>query len=233
MFERFTDQTRQVLVLAHNEARLLSHGFIGTEHLLLGVLHEGEGVAAKALESLGMTLEGARAKVEQAVGPATGPMTGSAPFTPRAKKVLELSFRECVERGDSHIGTEHLLLGLIREGEGVGVRVLIASGINLSDVRQRVLELAGKVPASSSRPRGPVRTLDPSVAAGVVRASSANPPDCPHCRASLDAAVRYHHAKVNDDEVNDDEVNDDEGEHTLLVVYCGECGRALAFRPVE
>ena len=141
MFERFTDQARRVLVLAQEEARLLSHSFIGTEHILLGLIHEGEGVAAKALESLGISLEAVREKVEETIGPAGSAPTGSPPFTPRAKKVLELSLREALQLGHNYIGTEHMLLGLVREGEGVAAQVLVSLGADLSRVRPEVLQL--------------------------------------------------------------------------------------------
>ncbi|MGH8921240.1 MAG: Clp protease N-terminal domain-containing protein, partial [Actinomycetes bacterium] len=113
MFERFTDRARRVLVLAQEEARLLNHNFIGTEHILLGLIHEGEGVAAKALEQLGISLEAVREKVEETIGPAGTSPAGSPPFTPRAKKVLELSLREALQLGHNYIGTEHMLLGLV------------------------------------------------------------------------------------------------------------------------
>jgi ATP-dependent Clp protease ATP-binding subunit ClpC len=141
LFERFTDRARRVLVLAQEEARLLNHNFIGTEHILLGLIHEGEGVAAKALESLGISLEGVREKVEETIGPAGSSTTGSPPFTPRAKKVLELSLREALQLGHNYIGTEHMLLGLVREGEGVAAQVLISLGADLSRVRQQVIQL--------------------------------------------------------------------------------------------
>src|SRR5487761_2471187 len=141
MFERFTDRARRVLVLAQEEARLLNHNFIGTEHILLGLIHEGEGVAAKALESLGISLEAVREKVEETIGPAGTSTTGSPPFTPRAKKVLELSLREALQLGHNYIGTEHMLLGLVREGEGVAVQVLVSLGADLSRVRQQVIQL--------------------------------------------------------------------------------------------
>src|SRR5213076_2117193 len=136
MFERFTDRARRVLVLAQEEARLLNHNFIGTEHILLGLIHEGEGVAAKALESLGISLEAVREKVEETIGPAVSSPTGSPPFTPRAKKVLELSLREALQLGHNYIGTEHMLLGLGREGQGVAAQVLVNLGAELSLVRQ-------------------------------------------------------------------------------------------------
>jgi ATP-dependent Clp protease ATP-binding subunit ClpC len=141
LFERFTDRARRVLVLAQEEARLLNHNFIGTEHILLGLIHEGEGVAAKALESLGISLEGVREKVEETIGPAGSSTTGSPPFTPRAKKVLELSLREALQLGHNYIGTEHMLLGLVREGEGVAAQVLVSLGADLSRVRQQVIQL--------------------------------------------------------------------------------------------
>jgi len=141
LFERFTDRARRVLVLAQEEARLLNHNFIGTEHILLGLIHEGEGVAAKALESLGITLEAVREKVEETIGPAGAATTGSPPFTPRAKKVLELSLREALQLGHNYIGTEHMLLGVVREGEGVAATVLQSLGADLSRVRQQVIQL--------------------------------------------------------------------------------------------
>jgi ATP-dependent Clp protease ATP-binding subunit ClpC len=127
--------------LAQEEARLLNHNFIGTEHILLGLIHEGEGVAAKALESLGISLEAVREKVEETIGPAGSSTTGSPPFTPRAKKVLELSLREALQLGHNYIGTEHMLLGLVREGEGVAAQVLVSLGADLSRVRQQVIQL--------------------------------------------------------------------------------------------
>ena len=141
MFERFTDRARRVLVLAQEEARLLNHSFIGTEHILLGLIHEGEGLAAKALESLGISLEAVREKVEETIGPAGSAPTGSPPFTPRAKKVLELSLREALQLGHNYIGTEHMLLGLVREGEGVAAQVLQSLGAVLPRVRQQVIQL--------------------------------------------------------------------------------------------
>ncbi len=153
MFERFTDRARRVLVLAQEEARLLNHSFIGTEHILLGLIHEGEGLAAKALESLGISLEAVREKVEETIGPAGSAPTGSPPFTPRAKKVLELSLREALQLGHNYIGTEHMLLGLVREGEGVAAQVLQSLGADLPRVRQQVIQLLsgyqGRDPATA------------------------------------------------------------------------------------
>ncbi|HSH23755.1 MAG TPA: ATP-dependent Clp protease ATP-binding subunit [Acidimicrobiales bacterium] len=167
MFERFTDRARRVLVLAQEEARLLNHNFIGTEHILLGLIHEGEGVAAKALESLGISLEAVREKVEETIGPAGSATTGSPPFTPRAKKVLELSLREALQLGHNYIGTEHMLLGLVREGEGVAAQVLVSLGADLSRVRQQVIQLlsgyaGGKEGAATGGPTGATGQEAPS-----------------------------------------------------------------------
>jgi ATP-dependent Clp protease ATP-binding subunit ClpC len=155
LFERFTDRARRVLVLAQEEARLLNHNFIGTEHILLGLIHEGEGVAAKALESLGVSLEAVREKVEETIGPAGAATTGSPPFTPRAKKVLELSLREALQLGHNYIGTEHMLLGLVREGEGVAAQVLINLGADLSRVRQQVIQLLSGYQTGASKEGAP------------------------------------------------------------------------------
>ncbi|MDA8270529.1 MAG: ATP-dependent Clp protease ATP-binding subunit [Actinomycetota bacterium] len=171
MFERFTDRARRVLVLAQEEARLLNHNFIGTEHILLGLIHEGEGVAARALESFGITLEAVREKVEETIGPAGGATAGSPPFTPRAKKVLELSLREALQLGHNYIGTEHMLLGLVREGEGVAAQVLVSLGADLPRVRQQVIQLlsgyqgketagAGVGPATTAETPGGSPVLD-------------------------------------------------------------------------
>jgi ATP-dependent Clp protease ATP-binding subunit ClpA len=141
MFERFTDQARRVVVLAQEEARLLNHDYVGTEHLLLGLAHEGQGVAAIALESLGIRLEAMRSQVEEVIGQGQMAPSGHIPFTPRAKKVLELSLREAQQLGHDYIGTEHLLLGLVREGEGVAARVLVKLGADLPRVRQQVVQL--------------------------------------------------------------------------------------------
>ena len=141
MFERFTDRARRVVVLAQEEARLLNHNYIGTEHILLGLISEGEGVAAKALESLGVSLDSVRSQVEEIIGTGSSSPQGHIPFTPRAKKVLELSLREALQLGHNYIGTEHILLGLIREGEGVAAQVLQKLGADLGRVRQQVIQL--------------------------------------------------------------------------------------------
>ena len=164
MFERFTDRARRVVVLAQEEARSLNHNYIGTEHILLGLLNEGEGIAAKALESLGIGLDSVRDEVVKIIGPGQQSPTGHIPFTPRAKKVLELSLREALQLGHNYIGTEHILLGLIREGEGVAAQVLQQLGAELQKVRQSVIQLLS----------GPGTTEDqPSSSAGSPAGSGA------------------------------------------------------------
>lgn len=141
MFERFADKSRRVLVVAQEEARLLQHPFIGTEHMLLGLVQD-DGIAGEVLTEMGVSLSEVRERFEEVVAPSGGPaQEGSPPwpFTPRAKKVLELALREALQLGAGDIGTEHLLLGLIREGEGIGVQILLSFGIKLSDVRRRVV----------------------------------------------------------------------------------------------
>ncbi|TCK01169.1 ATP-dependent Clp protease ATP-binding subunit [Nocardia alba] len=167
MFERFTDRARRVVVLAQEEARMLNHNYIGTEHILLGLIHEGEGVAAKSLESLGISLEGVRSQVEEIIGQGQQAPSGHIPFTPRAKKVLELSLREALQLGHNYIGTEHILLGLIREGEGVAAQVLVKLGADLNRVRQQVIQLLsgyqGKEPVEGSGTRGEAGTPSTSL----------------------------------------------------------------------
>src|ERR1700753_2919462 len=157
MFERFTDRARRVVVLAQEEARMLNHNYIGTEHILLGLIHEGEGVAAKSLESLGISLEGVRSQVDEIICQGQQAPAGRIPFTTRAKKVLELSLREALQLGHNYIGTEHILLGLIREGEGVAAQVLVKLGADLNRVRQQVIQLlsgyqGGKAEATAGAP---------------------------------------------------------------------------------
>jgi ATP-dependent Clp protease ATP-binding subunit ClpC len=165
MFERFTDRARRVVVLAQEEARMLNHNYIGTEHILLGLIHEGEGVAAKALESMGISLEAVRNEVINIIGRGQTAPAGHIPFTPRAKKVLELSLREALQLGHNYIGTEHILLGLIREGEGVAAQVLVKLGADLNRVRQQVIQLLSGYSGSESGKAG----------AGVGEGSSGGP----------------------------------------------------------
>jgi ATP-dependent Clp protease ATP-binding subunit ClpC len=177
VFERFTDRSRRVVVLAQEEARLLNHDYIGTEHILLGLIREGQGVAAAALDSLGVSGEAVRQRVQEIIGAGDAVPTGPIPFTPRAKKVLELALREAQKLGHSYIGTEHLLLGLIREGEGVAAQVLEELGAELNRVRQEVIQLvAGGVELEATAAPAP----DPEAM-----------PLCPRCRRSLAETAAY------------------------------------------
>ena len=167
MFERFSDRARRVVVLAQEEARMLEHNYIGTEHLLLGLIHEGEGTAARSLRALGIDLETVRGEVEALIGRGQQPVKGHIPFTPRAKKALELALREMVHLGHDYIGTEHLLLGLVREGNGVAAQVLRQRGLELNQVRQEVIgQLHGYEGGAAgrrgrrARPSGEGATLD-------------------------------------------------------------------------
>jgi hypothetical protein len=169
MFERFTDRARRVVVLAQEEARLLNHNHIGTEHILLGLIHEGEGIAYLALTELGISLDAVRAQVEAEIGQGSEAPGGHIPFTPRAKKVLELSLREALQLGHNYIGTEHILLGLIREGEGVAAQVLVGLGADLDRVRQQVVQLLATAGASQAEQvaAGPSRIREQAVTAMV------------------------------------------------------------------
>jgi len=152
MFERFTDRARRVVGLAQEEARMLNHSYIGTEHILLGLVHEGDGVGAKALESLGISLDVVRQRVEEIIGQGQPPTpSGHIPFTPRAKKALERSLRESLRLGHGYIGTEHILLGLIREGDGVAAQVLVKLGADLDRVSQQVIQLVNGQPPQPGR----------------------------------------------------------------------------------
>ena len=174
MFERFTDRARRVVILAQQEARLLNHNYIGTEHILLGLIHEHEGVAAKALESLDISLESVRGQVEEIIGQGAKPPDGHIPFTPRAKRVLELSLREALQLSHNYIGTEHVLLGLIREGEGVAAQVLVKLGADLARVREQVVHLLatlGEVSSSASGGESERLVGEPSASRSRVLAS--------------------------------------------------------------
>jgi len=217
VFERFTDRARSVLVLAQEEARLLNHSFIGTEHILLGLIHQGDGVGAVALESLGITLDAVRQKVEETIGMAGTAPSGSPPFTPRAKKVLELALREALQLGHSYIGTEHILLGLVREGEGVAATVLVGLGADLGLVRQKVVMLMS----------GYSEEERPSDAESSEPTSWNNPsfgpePRCPQCRVPLAEGARFRTIDVSPDDTD----NHDEA-ISIDVVYCIRCGMTL------
>jgi ATP-dependent Clp protease ATP-binding subunit ClpA len=152
MFERFTDRARSVVVLAQEEARMLKHNYIGTEHILLGLIRDSEGTAARALDSLGISLEAVRQQVKEIIGQGQQAPSGNIPFTPRAKKVLELSLREALQLGHNYIGTEHILLGLIHEGEGVAADVLVKLGADLAVVRRQVLQEQAAHPTAEELP---------------------------------------------------------------------------------
>jgi hypothetical protein len=244
VFERFTDRARRVVVLAQEEARMLNHNYIGTEHLLLGLIHEGEGVAAKALEALDISLNAVRLQVEEIIGEGQSPPTGHIPFTPRAKKILELSLREALQLNHNYIGTEHILLGMVREAEGVAAQVLQKLGANLSNVRQEVIRLLAGYPggttpegvvveqgdieavmgASLERRRGPawrVERLGPNVRLRRREGEPERSPVCPRCDADLRASVRY---RV------EDVPGGSEGAapaRRAAFLYCSECGRLL------
>ena len=203
-----------MLTLAQEEARLLNHSFIGTEHLLLGLIHEGDGVGAQALRSLGISLEAVREKVEETIGMAGTAPSGSPPFTPRAKKVLELSLREALQLNHNYIGTEHILLGLVREGEGVAATVLVSLGADPGRVRREVIALMsgeGEPLASGTQNegQGPVP--------GKLEATE---PLCPRCRASVGLEARFRTIEVTSDAGNPDRM-------PIHVVYCAQCGTTL------
>jgi ATP-dependent Clp protease ATP-binding subunit ClpC len=205
VFERFTDRARRVVVLAQEEARMLNHNYIGTEHILLGLIHEDQGVAAKALQSLNISLDVVREQVEEMIGRSTTAPTGTIPFTPRAKKVLELSLREALELGHNYIGTEHLLLGLMREGEGVGAQVLMKLGADLTRIREQVIRLLGFHPQP-----------DPRIAMG-------EPPEegpyCPRCRSKLEDTAAYRVLDVKE--------HQGEGARAVTFAFCTACGTWL------
>jgi len=163
MFERFTDRARRVIVLAQEEARMLSHGYIGTEHLLLGLIHEGGGVSGAALESLSITLDDARAQVVSIVPRGQEPLSGHIPFTPRAKKILELSLREALDLGHGSIGPEHILLGIVREGQGVANQVLANLGADGPGVRAAVMRFIEAGEAEAEAEEETVVRLPPDV----------------------------------------------------------------------
>ena len=180
MFERFTDRARRVVVLAQEEARMLNHNYIGTEHILLGLIHEGQGVAARALTALGIRLDASRQAVEDIIGLGMQAPSGHIPFTPRSKKVLELSLREALNLGGDYIGTEHILLALLREGDGVGAQILVGAGVDLNRARQQIIDLLHRGPAEDAP--------SPSVSAPPWAASAPPPGDGLEARLASFAA---------------------------------------------
>jgi ATP-dependent Clp protease ATP-binding subunit ClpC len=220
VFERFTDRARRVVVLAQEEARLLNHNYIGTEHELLGLIHEEEGVAGRALEALGISLEAARQQVEGIIGVGQAAPTGHIPFTPRAKKVLELALRESRQLGHNYIGTEHILLGLIREGEGVGAQVLQNLGADLRSVRQAVFQLLTGTPATA------IGGALPELGQMSQEATSSGP-RCPSCGLMLEGALRYRRVIAAPADEADDQM-------PIRMLFCGRCGAILrSFREGE
>ncbi len=205
MFERFTDRARRVVVLAQEEARMLNHNYIGTEHILLGLIHEGQGVAAKAIESVGISLDEVREQVEEMIGRSTSAPTGHIPFTPRAKKVLELALREALELGHNYIGTEHLLLGVMREGEGVGAQVLVKLGADRSRVREQVIQL--------------LQFPEPEARITKVEEPPEEGPYCPQCRSKLEDTASYRVLDVKE--------HRGEGTRAVVFAFCTGCGTWL------
>jgi ATP-dependent Clp protease ATP-binding subunit ClpC len=224
VFERFTDRARRVVVLAQEEARMLNHNYIGTEHILLGLVRERDGVAAKALDSLNIRLDAVRREVEDVIGQGQAAPTGHIPFTPRAKKVLELSLREALQLGHNYIGTEHILLGLIREGEGVAAQVLQKLGADLNRVRQTVIQLLSgyAVAAEVREVEGGAEMAEMEVELATEIAPTAVPtaddaPMCPNCFAALDETLAVKTVETTS-----------EGERlSVKIAYCNRCGVAL------
>jgi ATP-dependent Clp protease ATP-binding subunit ClpC len=211
VFERFTERARRVVVLAQEESRMLDHNYIGTEHLLLGLLHEGEGVAVKALESLGLSLEAVRQQVESTIGRGQTPPPGHIPFTKRAKLAMELSLREALALGHNYIGTEHILMGVLREGTGVATQVLTTMGADLEKVREQVVQLLSGYSES-----GQAET----VAAGEIQSAATKGPSCPKCRKPLAETAVSRVLDVPDTEL--------EGQkYAVTIVFCRQCGTSL------
>jgi ATP-dependent Clp protease ATP-binding subunit ClpC len=224
VFERFTDRARRSVVLAQEEAKMLNHNYIGTEHILLGLVREGDAVAARALRSMDISLEVVRREVEEIIGQGQAAPGGHIPFTPRAKKVLELSLREALQLGHAYIGTEHILLGLIREGEGVAAQVLVKLGAELSRVRLTVLALLERyagAPAAepSGDPESGVYTeLSPETGATEGSAAAARDvPVCGTCGSSLSRTLRVRTFHVT------------EGDEPVVVktAFCNDCGTVI------
>jgi ATP-dependent Clp protease ATP-binding subunit ClpC len=221
VFERFTDRARRTVVFAQEEARMLNHNYIGTEHILLGLLREDEGVAAKALTTLGVSLEAVRRDVGEIVGRGSEAPHGHIPFTPRAKKVLELSLREALQLGHNYIGTEHILLGLIREGEGVAAQVLQKLGADLNRVRQTVVQLLSKHTAETATAVGEAVGVLTEGVAPTSEPLGDDAPTCPNCFGALDETLAVRMLETTA-----------EGENlSVKIAYCSRCGVALGVAP--
>ena len=241
MFERFTDRARRVVVLAQAEARLLQHNYIGTEHLLLGLIQEGDGVAARALRALDVEFDDVRAGVLTIVGEGHAAPPGHIPFTPRAKKVLEMALREAQQLGHSFIGTEHILLGLLREGAGVGAQILNGEGITLSVARQEVAGVLGAtgtepveaVPgegteAPQSTPAWRVERIGPGTSLRRAHGEGERPPSCPRCDADLTESARYLVRDVPPGRLAGEDSTEDAPSRKAAFLFCTECGRLVA-----
>jgi ATP-dependent Clp protease ATP-binding subunit ClpC len=217
VFERFTDRARRTVVFAQEEARMLNHNYIGTEHILLGLLREDEGVAAKALTTLDVSLEAVRRDVGEIVGRGSEVPRGHIPFTPRAKKVLELSLREALQLGHNYIGTEHILLGLIREGEGVAAQVLQKLGADLNRVRQTVVQLLSEHTAETATAVGEAVGVFTEGVAPTSEPLGDDAPTCPNCFGALDEtlAVRVLETTAEGEPIS------------VKIAYCSRCGVAL------
>jgi len=247
VFERFTDRARRVVVLAQEEARLLRHDYIGTEHILLGLIHEGEDVAARALHALGVELEPVRREVEVTIGAGSKEPRGHIPFTPRAKKVLEMSLKEALSLRVNYIGTEHILLGLLREGEGVAAQVLHRQGVTLEMARQEVIALLAIDESAAAavgdetarhRSRSPessasgIQRIPASALRRRARDEAERPPMCPRCDADLSESARYgvYDVPRGNREIEDDTVGTRAAPspaRRAAFLYCGECGRVV------
>jgi ATP-dependent Clp protease ATP-binding subunit ClpC len=217
VFKRFTDRARRVVVLAQAEARMLNHNYIGTEHILLGLIGEGGGVAAQALEAMNISLEDVRSAIEEIIGEGQFAPTGHIPLTPRAQKVLELSLREAQQLGHTYIGTEHILLGLVREGEGVAVQVLERYGANLDRVRHNVIEFLSGSAGVQAAAEGAATPTGEIEAVLVQAASAEGAPTCPNCRSSLAETLA----------VKTLELKDGDEPSMVKMAYCSRCGMAL------
>ena len=233
MFERFTDDARRVVVLAQEQCRLLGTPHIGTEHLLLGLLAEEHLVSARALQAVGVTLPEATERIRAAVAGSSGPVAGHIPFTPNAKKALELSLREVLQLGSRDISPGHILLGLVRLGEGLGVQTLLDMGVDLDQLRGVVLELletdvAPEGEARTRRARGWRRGVRrPHAVVGEVfdpgGTTPIHSPLCPHCREPLELTARSRFLELP--------TPDREGARLFLVAFCGACGHTLSVTP--
>lgn len=209
MFERFTDRARYAVVIAQEEARRLNHNYIGTEHLLLGLVRTEQGLAARALTAMAVSLDDVRSGVEQIIGRGQDPVAAHIPFTPRAKNVLELSLREAVRLRHNYIGTEHILLGLIREGEGVAAQVLRSRGLDLVAVTTKVHELMQGLATGTEGGGGP----------RIGRVEDFLAPTCSKCHGAIEETGAYRELEIPED--------GGDGHVKVRFVFCGACGHTI------